>query len=79
MFRATFGLLVVGTTAFVAPSSVSRTTVMKAFEKAVGAQKPLGFFDPLGLLATADQKRFDRLRYVENKHGRNPQCRKKSR
>ena len=30
----------------------------------------LGFFDPLGLLADADQERFDRLRYVELKHGR---------
>ena len=30
----------------------------------------LGFFDPLGLLADEDQERFDRLRYVEIKHGR---------
>ena len=29
-----------------------------------------GFWDPLGLLAEADQDRFDRLRYVETKHGR---------
>ena len=33
-------------------------------------QDPLGFFDPLGLLDDADQERFDRLRYVEVKHGR---------
>jgi len=32
---------------------------------------PLGFFDPLGLLnGDVDQERFDRLRYVEIKHGR---------
>lgn len=41
-----------------------------AFESAIGAQPPLGFFDPLGLLKDADQERFDRLRKVEIKHGR---------
>lgn len=41
-----------------------------AFESELGAQAPLGFFDPLGLLDNADQARFDRLRYVEIKHGR---------
>merc|ERR1712051_326524 len=40
------------------------------FEDELGAQPPLGFFDPLGMLADADQERFDRLRYVELKHGR---------
>jgi hypothetical protein len=30
----------------------------------------LGFFDPMGLLEDAPQERFDRLRYVEVKHGR---------
>jgi hypothetical protein len=33
-------------------------------------QAPLGFWDPLGLLADADQAKFDRLRLVETKHGR---------
>ena len=41
-----------------------------SFESAIGAQPPLGFFDPLGLLKDADQERFDRLRKVEIKHGR---------
>merc|ERR1712231_44815 len=41
-----------------------------AFEGELGVQPPLGFFDPLGLLNDADQERFDRLRYVEVKHGR---------
>jgi len=40
------------------------------FESELGAQPPLGFWDPLGLLADADQARFDRLREVETKHGR---------
>ena len=36
----------------------------------IGAQPPLGFWDPLGLLNDADLERFDRLRTVETKHGR---------
>ena len=52
------------------PSVTTPKTVVKAFESEIGAQPPLGFFDPLGLLADADQERFDRLRYVEVKHGR---------
>ena len=35
------------------------------FEDALGAQPPLGFWDPLGLLKNADQERFDRLRTVK--------------
>ena len=30
----------------------------------------LGYWDPLGLVADGDQEKFDRLRYVEIKHGR---------
>nr|pir chlorophyll a/c-binding protein precursor - Giraudyopsis stellifer [Giraudyopsis stellifera] len=66
--------------AFVAPTAFTGSAVRKApkssssmkmaFEDAEGAQAPLGFFDPLGLLNDADQERFDRLRYVEVKHGR---------
>ncbi len=43
---------------------------MADFRSEIGAQAPLGFWDPLGLLADADQARFDRLREVEVKHGR---------
>merc|ERR1712172_202246 len=54
-----------------APSKVAQTsTALNAFENELGVQPPLGFFDPLGMLADADQERFDRLRYVEVKHGR---------
>merc|ERR1740124_1023677 len=54
-----------------APAQVAQTsTALNAFEGEVGVQPPLGFFDPLGLLNDADQERFDRLRYVELKHGR---------
>merc|ERR1711957_65357 len=40
------------------------------FEDELGAQPPLGFFDPLGLVEDGDQEKFDRLRYTEIKHGR---------
>lgn len=32
--------------------------------------QPLGFFDPLGACANGDKENFDRLRWVELKHGR---------
>jgi Chlorophyll A-B binding protein len=41
-----------------------------AFENELGAQVPLGYWDPLGLVADGDQAKFDRLRFVEIKHGR---------
>ena len=41
-----------------------------SFEDELGAQAPLGFYDPLGLVTDVDQAEFDRLRYVELKHGR---------
>ena len=63
--------LLIGSAAAFAPAPVSKTTTsLNAFESELGAQAPLGFFDPLGLLDDADQERFDRLRYVEIKHGR---------
>ena len=63
--------LVASVAAF-APSKVAQTsTALNAFEDELGVQPPLGFFDPLGLLnGDVDQERFDRLRYVEIKHGR---------
>ena len=51
-------------------SALSSTAVQMAFEDELGAQPPLGFFDPLRLVADGDQAKFDRLRYVELKHGR---------
>ena len=54
-----------------APSKVAKSsTALNAFEDELGAQPPLGFFDPLGMVADGDQEKFDRLRYVEIKHGR---------
>jgi Chlorophyll A-B binding protein len=54
-----------------AKDASSRSTALSmAFESELGAQAPLGFFDPLGLVEDGDQDKFDRLRYVEIKHGR---------
>jgi len=63
--------LLAAASAFVSQPSAQRTpTAVRAFEDELGAQPPLGFFDPLGLVADGDQAKFDRLRYVELKHGR---------
>lgn len=40
------------------------------FSDALGAQAPLGFWDPLNILEDATAERFERLRFIENKHGR---------
>jgi len=44
--------------------------VNPVYEAELGSQAPLGFYDPLGMIDGVDQERFDRLRYVEIKHGR---------
>ena len=64
--------ILAGSAAAFAPVSVPKASsaMSMAFESELGVQPPLGFFDPLGLLADADQEKFDRLRYVELKHGR---------
>jgi len=72
MFRtAVLVASMVGVSAFSPAGRVATSSALKmGFENALGAQAPLGFWDPLGLLKDADQERFDRLRYVEVKHGR---------
>ena len=71
MKSAIIATLVASAAAF-APAPVAKTTsALNAFEDELGAQPPLGFFDPLGMLSgDVTQERFDRLRYVEIKHGR---------
>jgi Chlorophyll A-B binding protein len=63
--------LIAGAAAFAPVSQKTTSSALNmAFENEIGAQPPLGFFDPLGLVADGDQTKFDRLRYVELKHGR---------
>jgi hypothetical protein len=65
-----FAAAIASAAAFAPAQTGKATTSLAAFENELGVQPPLGFFDPLGLLDNADQERFDRLRYVEIKHGR---------
>mmetsp|Transcript_6796 Transcript_6796/g.14091 ORF Transcript_6796/g.14091 Transcript_6796/m.14091 type:complete len:204 (-) Transcript_6796:337-948(-) len=53
-------------------TKASTTTALSgAFDNEIGAASPeLGCWDPLGYVSNGDQARFDRLRYVELKHGR---------
>ena len=60
MIRAVVLALAMASAAAFAPvkAPVSRSSVVtKAFETEIGAQQPLGFWDPLGLLENADQVR----------------------
>jgi len=72
MKLAVVASLIAGASAFAPAQQAARTSVATnmAFEDELGAQPPLGFFDPFGQLSGEDQDRFDRLRYVEIKHGR---------
>lgn len=63
-------LLAASASAFAPAKQSQASTGLSAFETEIGAQPPLGFFDPLGLLADGDEEKFNRLRYVEIKHGR---------
>jgi hypothetical protein len=68
---AVLASLIASAAAF-APAQTGKasTSLNMAFEEELGAQPPLGCWDPFGMLNGADQERFDRLRYVEIKHGR---------
>jgi hypothetical protein len=70
MKTAVLATLIVAATAMAPAKRAAKNTKTLSFEGELGAQEPLGFFDPLGLVAGADQEKFDRLRYVEIKHGR---------
>mmetsp|Transcript_9029 Transcript_9029/g.22382 ORF Transcript_9029/g.22382 Transcript_9029/m.22382 type:complete len:201 (+) Transcript_9029:90-692(+) len=70
MKSAIFASLIAATAAFAPAQQKASSTSLAAFEDALGAQPPLGLYDPFGLIANGDQARFDRLRYVEVKHGR---------
>merc|ERR1719384_1238941 len=61
-----------GSAAAFAPAPVAQTqTALSAdLSGEIGALPPLGFFDPLGCVADGDKENFDRLRWVELKHGR---------
>uniref|UniRef100_A0A7S2A9F9 Uncharacterized protein n=1 Tax=Trieres chinensis TaxID=1514140 RepID=A0A7S2A9F9_TRICV len=70
MKLAIFASLIAGAAAFAPAAKPAASTALNAFDKELGAQMPLGFWDPLGYMKDADQEYFDHLRYVELKHGR---------
>ena len=61
------------TAAAFAPAQQGKTSTALNFDLTeggyLGAQPPLGVWDPLGMI-DGDEEKFDRLRYVELKHGR---------
>ncbi len=63
----------VGSAAAFAPAPIARTaSAMNAFtvDSMPGALAPMGFFDPLGFAAKADEKTLKRYREAEVTHGR---------
>ncbi|EEC44891.1 protein fucoxanthin chlorophyll a/c protein [Phaeodactylum tricornutum CCAP 1055/1] len=72
MKLALFATFVAGAAAFAAKKGAKKraAVVTGNFEEDIGATLPLGFWDPLGLVADGNQEKFDRLRLVELKHGR---------
>mmetsp|Transcript_3349 Transcript_3349/g.3753 ORF Transcript_3349/g.3753 Transcript_3349/m.3753 type:complete len:209 (+) Transcript_3349:24-650(+) len=66
-------ILIVSTAAFSPAKTITSkvsSNLNSQFANELGAQPPAGFWDPLNLVRFDDQERFDRLRYVEVKHGR---------
>jgi len=70
MKLAVLASLLASAAAFAPAKQASSSVALNAFERELGAQEPLGFYDPLGLVADGDEAKFNRLRYVELKHGR---------
>jgi len=71
MKTAILASLIAAASAFAPAQQAAKTSSLSAFEEELGVQPPLGFYDPFGMLAgDATQERFERLRYVELKHGR---------
>eukprot|EP00567_Pseudictyota_dubia_P017399 CAMPEP_0197447688 /NCGR_PEP_ID=MMETSP1175-20131217/14277_1 /TAXON_ID=1003142 /ORGANISM="Triceratium dubium, Strain CCMP147" /LENGTH=213 /DNA_ID=CAMNT_0042979127 /DNA_START=25 /DNA_END=666 /DNA_ORIENTATION=- len=71
MMKLVVAALLAGSAAAFAPARVGKaSTALNSFEDELGAQPPLGFFDPLGLVADGNEQKFARLRFVEIKHGR---------
>ena len=57
--------LIASAAAFAPAKHATTNTALSAFENELGAQKPLGFYDPLNLVADGDEEKFERLRYTE--------------
>lgn len=71
MKTAVIASLIASAAAFAPASQKGSSTALNAdLSNELGAMTPLGFFDPLGIVKDGDKANFDRLRWVELKHGR---------
>ncbi|CAB9511326.1 Fucoxanthin-chlorophyll a-c binding protein [Seminavis robusta] len=72
MKTAILACLVSGAVAFAPAAKPSTGSALAAnkYASEIGAQVPLGFFDPFGVLGAEDDTLFNFLRYAEIKHGR---------
>jgi len=77
MKTLTIAAVVASTAAFApGPHAPASTTALSAktstnrFSNEIGAQPPLGFWDPMGFLGNEQQETFDWIRSAEIKHGR---------
>ena len=70
MKTAIVASLIASAAAFAPAKTAQTSTALNAFDSEIGVTAPIGFYDPLGLLKDADEAKFNRLRYVELKHGR---------
>lgn len=71
MKTAIFASIIASAAAFAPAQQGARSSALsEKFDGEIGVTAPLGLFDPLNVLDTADQERFDHLRAVELKHGR---------
>ncbi|CAB9502473.1 Fucoxanthin-chlorophyll a-c binding protein [Seminavis robusta] len=74
MKTAIIASLIAGAAAFAPSQKAASSTQLaggkESFGSEIGAQVPLGYWDPLGFMRDADQAEFDRMRWVELKHGR---------
>lgn len=64
--------LVAGASAFVSQANTAASTQlsMSKYENELGAQAPLGYWDPLGVMKVNNDKKFELFRDVEITHGR---------
>ena len=65
-------LLATSAAAFAPAKQASFSTQLKDYSAEIGVQEPLGLFDPLNLLKDGNlpRERFEKLRWLELKHGR---------
>jgi hypothetical protein len=71
MKSAIIAALIGSASAFATVPVAKTSSAVRAFEDELGAQPPLGFFDPFGMLSgDVTQEHFNRLHYIEIKHER---------